>query len=84
MSELSGMRNLGKEMEKKLKSVGIDSPERLVEVGAKQAFLTLKGIYPNICLVHLYVLQGAIDDIGFDCLSEDMKKELKEFSDSFK
>ena len=68
-------------MEKKLTSVGIDSAEKLIESGAKQAFMKLKEAYPSVCLVHLYTLEGAITDVEFNSLSEDKKKELKEFSD---
>ena len=84
MPELTSMMNIGKEMEKKLISVGIESSEKLIEVGAKDAFLKLKQKYPNVCLVHLYTLEGAIHDIEFNRLSEDTKKELKEFSDFLK
>lgn len=84
MSELTSMINIGKEMEKKLTAVGIDSPEKLVESGSKQAFLKLKEKYPQICLVHLYALEGAIRNVEFNRLSEDKKKELKEFSDFLK
>lgn len=84
MSELTSMINIGKEMEKKLTAVGIDSPEKLIETGAKQAFLKLKEKYPQVCLVHLYTLEGAIHNIEFNSLSEDTKKELKEFSDFLK
>lgn len=84
MSDLTSMRNIGKEMERKLTTVGISSAEMLSQMGARQAFLKLKLVYPEICLVHLYTLQGAIDNIEFNCLSEDMKSELKEFSDTFK
>ncbi|MGL5434065.1 MAG: TfoX/Sxy family DNA transformation protein [Lachnospiraceae bacterium] len=84
MSELKSMINIGVEMEKKLLSVGITSAERLIEMGAKQAFLKLKGVYPEVCLVHLYTLEGAIQNIGFNNLSENKKSELKEFSDNFK
>ncbi len=84
MSELTSMMNIGKEMEKKLTSVGIESSEKLSAVGAKDAFLRLKQKYPNVCLVHLYTLEGAIQDIEFNSLSEDKKKELKEFSDFLK
>ncbi len=84
MSELTSMMNIGKEMEKKLTSVGIESSEKLIAVGAKDAFLRLKQKYPNVCLVHLYTLEGAIQDIEFNSLSEDKKKELKEFSDFLK
>lgn len=81
MSELTSMMNIGKEMERKLTTVGIDSAENLIETGSKQAFLKLKEVYPQVCLVHLYTLEGAIHNIEFNCLSEDKKKELKEFSD---
>ncbi len=84
MSELTSMMNIGKEMARKLTSVGIQSSEKLIEVGAKDAFLRLKQKYPNVCLVHLYTLEGAIHDIEFNSLSEDTKKELKEFSDFLK
>ncbi len=84
MSELASMMNIGKEMERKLKSVGIESSEKLIEIGAKDAFLRLKQKYPNVCLVHLYTLEGAIHNMEFNSLSEDTKKELKEFSDYLK
>lgn len=84
MSELTSMMNIGKEMEKKLITVGIDSSEKLIELGAKQAFLKLKDTYPRVCLVHLYTLEGAIHNIEFNKLSVEKKKELKEFSDFLK
>ncbi len=84
MSKLTSMMNIGKEMERKLSSIGIDSSEKLIEAGSKQAFLKLKEVYPQVCLVHLYTLEGAIHNIEFNCLSEEKKKELKEFSDFLK
>ena len=84
MSELTTMMNIGKEMARKLSSVGIDSPEKLIELGSKQAFTKLKAAYPNVCLVHLYTLEGAIYNTEYNRLSEDTKKELKTFSDSLK
>ena len=84
MAGLTSMMNIGKEMEKKLASIGIESSEELMEAGAKNAFLRLKQKYPNVCLVHLYTLEGAIHNIKYDSLSEDKKRELKEFSDFLK
>ncbi|MDE7341597.1 MAG: TfoX/Sxy family protein [Lachnospiraceae bacterium] len=84
MSDLTSMINIGKEMAKKLTAVGIDSPEKLIEQGSKQAFLKLKEEYPQVCLVHLYALEGAIHNMEFNSLSEEKKKELKEFSDFLK
>ncbi len=84
MTELTSMMNIGKEMENKLKTVGIDSPDKLIAEGSKQAFLKLKETYPSVCLVHLYALEGAIQNTEFNSLSEETKKELKEFSDFLK
>ena len=84
MSELTSMMNIGKEMERKLTSVGIESSEKLIALGAKDAFLRLKQKYPKVCLVHLYTLEGAIHDIEYNRLSEDTKRDLKEFSDFLK
>ena len=84
MAELTSMMNIGSEMAKKLTAVGIDSSEKLIEIGSKQAFFKLKEAYPSVCLVHLYALEGAICNTEFNSLSEDKKKELKEFSDFLK
>ena len=48
MAGLTSMMNIGKEMEKKLASVGIDSSGKLMEAGAKDAFIKLKQKYPNV------------------------------------
>lgn len=84
MSELTAMRNIGKEMARKLAAVGIDSPEKLTAAGAEHAFFKLKEVYPQVCLVHLYALEGAIQNTDFNCLSEERKKDLKKFSDLLK
>lgn len=84
MSELTSMINIGKELERKLKAVGINTAEKLIETGSKEAFFKLKETYPNVCLVHLYTLEGAISNIEFNALSDEKKKELKKFSDSLK
>ncbi len=81
MAGLTSMRNIGREMARKLTAVGIDSPERLMEEGAKQAFFKLKETFPNVCLVHLYVLEGAITDQEYNRLPKETKKDLKAFSD---
>lgn len=84
MDGLTTMMNIGKEMANKLESVGIGSPEELVRSGSEQAFLKLKEAYPQICLVHLYALEGAVCNMEFNSLPEGRKKELKEFSDFLK
>lgn len=84
MGKFTAMMNIGKEIERKLISVGIDTPEKLIELGSKRAFAKLKDAYPNVCLVHLYTLEGAIYNTEYNRLSEDTKRELKDFSDSLK
>ena len=84
MAKLTSMMNIGREMERKLTSVGIGSAEELIATGAKEAFSRLKAAYPNVCLVHLYTLEGAIHNTEYHSLSEAKRKELKQFSDALK
>lgn len=84
LAELATLRNIGKEIEKKLKSIDISTAEELKNVGSKEAFFRLKLHYPNVCLVHLYTLEGAISDIEYNQLPEDVKQRLKNYSDSLK
>ena len=53
-------------------------------MGSKETWLRLKLKYPGICLVHLYTLQGAIDNVEYNQLPEETKRELKEFIDQWK
>lgn len=84
MTELTSMRNIGKELGRKLKIIGINSAEDLKKMGSKEVFFKLKMRFPEVCLVHLYTLEGAITDTDFNKLSEETKKDLKEFSDEWK
>ncbi len=84
MSELTSMTNIGTEMSKKLRSIGIDSAEKLMEEGAEQAFFKLKAAYPEVCLVHLYTLEGAVCNTEFNRLPDERKQELKAFSDQLR
>lgn len=84
MSELTSLKNIGREIARKLRSIGIDSAEELKEIGCKAAWYRLKVKYPQICLVHLYTLYGAIHDIEYNQLSEETKKDLKQFTDQWK
>ena len=77
--ELTTLRNIGTEMKRKLNTIGINGAEDLIEMGSKKAFFRLKVEYPEICLVHLYVLQGAIDNVDYNMLSPECRAELREF-----
>jgi len=84
MAELTSLRNIGKEMERKLKTVDISTTEELKQVGSEEAFMKLKFHYPNVCLVHLQTLEGAVSDTEYNQLPEEVKKRLKNFSDNLK
>jgi len=84
LAELTSLRNIGNEMEKKLKAVDISTAEELRQVGSKEAFVRLKLRYPSACAVYLYTLEGAISDREYNLLPEEVKQDLKAFSDSFK
>lgn len=53
-------------------------------MGSKEIWFRLKLKYPEICLVHLYTLEGAVSDIEYNQLSEETKKDLKAFTDQWK
>jgi len=84
MSQLTSLRNIGKELDKKLKDVNITTAEELKKVGSEEAFIRLKLRDPQVCLVHLYALEGAISDTEYNQLQEDVKQRLKIISDRFK
>ena len=68
MPDLTSMRNIGPEMARKLTAAGIRAPEELLEAGAKDTFFRLKALYPGVCLVHLYALEGAVRGVDFNAL----------------
>ena len=82
MTNLFLMKNIGKEMANKLISVGIETKEKLIETGSKEAFLRIRKVFPNVCLVHLYTLEASIQDIVLNQLSKEIKTELKTFKNS--
>ena len=75
-------------LRRKLREAGagdcIHTPEQLVREGAEQTFFRLKTWFPQVCLVHLYALEGAIRGVEFNRLPTDRKRELKAFSDQLK
>ena len=84
MAELTSMKNIGREMARKLTAVGIDSPEALAAAGSKEAFFRLKTLFPQVCLVHLYALEGAIQDMDFHGLPDSCRQDLKAFCGALK
>ncbi|WNY26229.1 TfoX/Sxy family protein [Methanolapillus millepedarum] len=81
-SDLEKLPNIGKVVAEKLVDAGINTPEELRKTGAKNAFLKLRLRDPTACLSMLYGLEGAVEGIRWHSLSDEKKKQLKEFYQS--
>lgn len=79
MGELSKLPNIGSNIEEKLKQVGITSYKQLKEVGSKEAWLKMRKIDEGACINSLCALEGAIQGVRWHSLSEDIKRDLKDF-----
>ena len=80
MSRLEELPNLGAVMVQKLKEAGIETPEQLRAMGAKQAWRQIRALAdPGICLSALQVLEGAVRGVRWHNLPPEAKRELKAF-----
>lgn len=82
MNKLTDIINIGKELERQLHEVGIDTIEELKRVGSKSAWLRIKKIDSSACINRLMALEGAILGIRWHNLNETIKNELKDFYES--
>lgn len=82
MGELSRMPNIGKIGEESLLKAGIESPDELLALGSKEAFLRIRLVEPDACLHKLYALEGAVQNVRKSELPKEKKKELKDFFNS--
>lgn len=79
MSKLSDLPNIGKVLEEQLNAVGIENLEQLKANGSKEAWRRIKETDESACIHRLYAIEGAIQGIKKSGLSDDVKKELKDF-----
>ncbi len=84
MSKLSDLPNIGKKLEEQLNEIGIKTVKQLKEVGSKQAWLDIKAIDASACINRLCALEGAIQGIRWNSLSDEVKQELKQFYNTVK
>ena len=79
---MAQLKNIGPKSAEDLVRAGIDSPEKLREIGAKEAFLRLclstKKFCFNAC--YLYALEGAIQNCDWRDISETKKRKFREFT----
>lgn len=79
MGELSKLPNIGKVVEEQLIQVGIDSVDKLKQIGAKEAWLKIQQIDESACIHRLMALEGAIEGVKKTMLPDEVKNNLKEF-----
>lgn len=84
MEKLSELPNIGKTMEKRLASVGINDVKTFMNTGSKESFIRLRLLEGDTCFCSLCGLEGAIQGIRWHNLSKETKDDLKRFFDSFK
>ena len=80
MGELAKLPNISKVNEEKLLAAGIDTPERLRQLGSRRAIELVRACSdPCACVNMLYALEGAIRGVRWHDLPTEVKDELKAF-----
>ena len=79
MTELTSLKNIGAQSASWLRSVGIVNADDLYKIDAVEAYLRTKAAYPDrVSWNLLYALQGAILDLHWNDLPQDMKVTLRQ------
>ena len=79
MGELSKLPNIGKKVEEQLVQAGIESIDKLKQMGSKSAWLKIQEIDESACIHRLLALEGAIQGVKKTMLSDEVKADLKDF-----
>lgn len=79
--ELSGLKNIGPTIQKRLQEIGIYTKSDLKKIGSVKAYQKIQ--YKNIgktipVCYYLYSLQGALDNKHWDDISTKKKQKLLE------
>lgn len=81
--ELIALPNIGPKLADNLYRVGVDSPEKLRELGAREAFLRIRvQVDPTACFHQLTALAGAEAGIPKKALPQAEKAALRAFFDN--
>lgn len=79
MGKLSKLPNIRRVLEEQLNDAGITTVDDLINIGSKEAWLKIKEMDESACLSRLMALEGAIQNIRWHDLSEDDKRNLRDF-----
>ena len=71
------LKNIGEKTAQWIHDAGIHSVEELSELGAVEAWTRIKAVHPELTLVGLYALQGALLELHWKELPPEMKAELR-------
>ena len=78
MEKLTDLPNIGPVLAGNLEKAGIDTPDRLRELGAEEAFLRIRTrVDSTACLHQLGALAGAAAGVRKSLLPPERKAELK-------
>lgn len=78
MEKLTDLPNIGPVLAGNLEKAGIDTPDRLRELGAEEAFLRIRTrVDSTACLHQLEALAGAEAGVRKSLLPQERKAELK-------
>ena len=81
------LRNIGPTVATKLIRAGIDTPQKLKKLGAKDAFVKIYrsgGFCGTFHAAYLYALEGAIRGCDWLEIPEKKKKEFKAFTEELR
>ncbi len=77
------LKNVGPKLAEKLVESGIDTPEKLRELGAKEAFNKIYAqgdSYGDYNAAYLYALEGAIRDCDWLNIPDELKAQYKKYA----
>ena len=78
MEKLIDLPNIGPVLAGNLEKAGIETPDRLRELGAEDAFLRIRAqVDASACLHQLEALAGAVEGVRKSLLSPERKAELR-------
>lgn len=78
MEKLTDLPNIGPVLAGNLEKAGVETPDRLREMGAEEAFLRIRTrVDPTACLHQLEALAGAAAGVRKSLLPPERKAELK-------
>ena len=77
--DLASMKNIGPTIQRRLREIGINSKKDLKKTGSVLAYQKIQSKNPGktipVCY-YLYSLQGALDNVRWDDLSQNKKQKL--------